>query len=110
MYARRISSFMIALAILISRLNLQARKLYIAVITVDGTDTLSKGTNSILNLTEFFDNVSLEELFPDYTPNSGVFARVDFRGVGAILTLEANSTRSHSRLGRITTMRTTDLN
>jgi hypothetical protein len=49
-------------------------------------------------------------LFPDYTPNSGVFARVDFRGVGAILTLEANSTRSHSRLGRITTMRTTDLN
>lgn len=110
MYARSILSFMIGFAILLSPLNSQARKLYIAVITVDGADTLTEGTNSILSITEFFDNVSLEKLFPDYTPNSGVFVRVDFRGVGAILTLEANSTRSHSRLGRITTMRTTDLN
>lgn len=93
MCARRILFYMIAFAILLSPLSSHARKLYIAVITVDGTDTLRKGTNSILSVTEFFDNTSLEELFPDYTPNSGVFSRIDFRGVGAILTLEQNSTK-----------------
>jgi len=31
-------------------------------------------------VTEFFDNTSLEDISPDYTPNSSVSALVDFMG------------------------------
>lgn len=68
-----------------------AKQLYIAVITVDGTDTAREGTNSILKVTEFFDNTSLEDLFPNYTDTSSVTALVNFRGVGTVIQFEANS-------------------
>jgi len=68
-----------------------AKQLFIAVITVDGTDTATKGTNSIIKVTEFFDNTSLEDIFPDYTPNSSVSALVNFRGLRTAIEFEANS-------------------
>lgn len=42
-------------------------------------------------MTEFFDNTSLEDIFPDYTPDSPVTAGIDFRGLQTILRYPANS-------------------
>ena len=69
-----------------------AKQLFIAVITVDGTDTAREGTNNLLKVTNFFSNTSLEDIFPNYTETSSVFARLDFRGVGTIVEFEQNST------------------
>jgi len=43
-------------------------------------------------VTEFFDNTSLEDISPDYTPNSSVSALVDFMGVATVIEFESNST------------------
>ncbi len=72
--------------------DLQAKQLFIAIITVDGEDTAREGTNDLLEVTDFFSNASLEDIFPNYTETSSVFASVDFRGVGTIIEFEQNST------------------
>ena len=87
---RMISLILVCLIIFLP-LSSYAKQLYIAVITVDGSDTATEGTNSLINVTEFFDNTSLEDIFPDYTPNSSVSALVNFRGVGTVIEFEANS-------------------
>ncbi len=84
-------SFILICFITFLPLSSYAKQLYIAVITVDGSDTATEGTNSLISVTEFFDNTSLEDIFPDYTPNSSVSALVNFRGVGTVIEFEANS-------------------
>jgi hypothetical protein len=91
MVCKSAATIILALIILLSPMSSYAKQLYIAVITVDGTDTVSEGTNSILKVTEFFDNTSLEDIFPDYTASSSVVALVDFRGVGTVVEFEQNS-------------------
>ena len=72
--------------------SLYAKQLYITIITVDGVDTAREGTNSLLKVTDFFNNTSLEDLFPDYTETSSVVGLLDFRGVGTVVQFESNST------------------
>jgi len=84
-------SFILICFITFLPLSSYAKQLYIAVITVDGSDTATEGTNSLISVTEFFDNTSLEDIFPDYTPNSSVSALVNFRGVGTVIEFEAKS-------------------
>ncbi len=83
-------SLLFALTITYFPSETQAKDLFIAEITV-GDETVRESTNSILDVTEFFDNVSLEDLFDNYTPNSGVFAGVNFRGVSTTLSYAENS-------------------
>lgn len=80
------------LLVLIVPLSGQAKQLYITVITVDGTDTAREGTNSLLKVTDFFNNTTLEDLFPNYTEASSVDGVLDFRGVGTLVQFESNST------------------
>lgn len=70
----------------------EAKQLFITIITVDGTDTAREGTNKLLRVTDFFSNTSLEDIFPNYTETSSVFARLDFRGVATIVEFEQGST------------------
>ena len=72
--------------------SLYAKQLYLTIITVDGADTAREGTNSLLKVTDFFNNTSLEDLFPDYTETSSVVGLLDFRGVGTVVQFESNST------------------
>lgn len=51
----RIISLILVCLIIFLPLSSFAKQLYIAVITVDGTDTATEGTNSLINVTEFFD-------------------------------------------------------
>ena len=88
----RIISLILVCHIAFLPLSSYAKQLYIAVITVDGSDTAREGTNSLIKITEFFDNTSLEDIFPEYTSNSSVSALVNFRGVGTVVEFEANST------------------
>lgn len=88
----RIFVLILFCSILFLPLSSYAKQLFIAVITVDGTDTAREGTNKLLRVTDFFSNTSLEDIFPDYTETSSVFARLDFRGLGTIVEFEQNST------------------
>lgn len=88
----RVISLILVCLIAFLPLSSYAKQLYIAVITVDGSDTAREGTNSLIKMTEFFDNTSLEDIFPEYTSNSSVSALVNFRGVGTVVEFEANST------------------
>ncbi len=63
-------------------LTADAKKLFIADIEVDD-EVEFEGTDSLFKVVDFFDNKSLKEFFPDYTPDSAVLARVDLRGVGS---------------------------
>lgn len=67
-----------------------ARDLFIADIEVGG-EGVFQGTNKLFKVVDFFDNKSLEGFFPDYTPDSAVFARVDLRGLGVVIEYPANS-------------------
>ncbi|MEM7009354.1 MAG: hypothetical protein AAF462_09505 [Thermodesulfobacteriota bacterium] len=67
------------------------KQLFVVIITVDGDDTATEGTNSLLDVTDFFNNTSLEDIFPDYTDTSSVIGQLDFRGIGTILEFESNS-------------------
>lgn len=67
MKTSRMFSLILVCLIIFLPLSSYAKQLFIAVITVDGTDTVKEGTNSIIKVTEFFDNTSLEDIFPDYT-------------------------------------------
>jgi len=60
-------------------LTADAKKLFVANIEVDD-EVEFEGTDSIFKVVDFFDNKSLKEFFPDYTPDSAVLARVDLRG------------------------------
>jgi|GEM_PF-4324415 len=91
MKTSRMFSLILVCLIIFLPLSSYAKQLFIAVITVDGTDTVKEGTNSIIKVTEFFDNTSLEDIFPDYTSNSSVLALVNFRGLGTVIEFEANS-------------------
>lgn len=67
-----------------------ARDLFIADMEVND-ESVFQGTNKIFKIVDFFDNKSLEGFFPDYTPNSAVFARVDLRGLGVVIEYPENS-------------------
>ena len=71
-------------------LTADAKKLFVANIEVDD-EVEFEGTDSIFKVVDFFDNKSLKEFFPDYTPDSAVLARVDLRGVGLEVEYHQNS-------------------
>jgi len=71
-------------------LTADAKKLFVANIEVDN-EVEFEGTDSIFKVVDFFDNKSLKEFFPDYTPDSAVLARVDLRGVGLEVEYHQNS-------------------
>ena len=71
-------------------LTADAKKLFVANIEVDD-EVEFEGTDSLFKVVDFFDNKSLKEFFPDYTPDSAVLARVDLRGVGLEVEYHQNS-------------------
>lgn len=88
----RINSLLVALLVIMApAVPSGARDLFIADMEVDD-ETVFQGTDKIFKVVDFFDDSSLEGFFPDYTPNSGVFARVDLRGLGVEVEYLPNST------------------
>ncbi len=87
-----------ALAVLTSSLfclslDGRAADLFRSVFFVNGNSTASRGANSLLKVTDLFENWSLEEMFPDYVEDvSAVEALVDLRGVWASLSYPGGST------------------
>src|SRR3970282_1419275 len=78
-------------------LTADAKKLFVANIEVDD-EVEFEGTDSLFKVVDFFDNKSLKEFFPDYTPDSAVLARVDLRGVGLEVEYHRNSSRLFGRI------------
>ncbi len=100
MNALRVCTLIIVYFILLIPYNTDAKQLFVTIITVDGTDTAREGTNSLLRVTDFFSNTSLEEIFPNYTETSSVFGRLDFRGVRTIVEFEQGSSELIFRIPR----------
>ena len=90
MIPRIILLSLIAVFTAFTPLTADAKKLFIADIEVDD-EVEFEGTDSLFKVVDFFDNKSLKEFFPDYTPDSAVLARVDLRGVGLEVEYHQNS-------------------
>jgi len=88
--SRRLLSGGLALALTFAASSAGARDLFQSRISVDNQTVLS-GTNSLTDFSELFDEDSLSELFPGFTPASSFGAALDLRGVDALLSSPANS-------------------